>query len=179
MGIPLLALFATLLLLLPLPLLVLRFAKPSIARNSFVAALGVSSFLAFIPLFTILFNVIYTSTIDYGFDVSPAAVKGFAIPENASKIDFYSKYGPTSLISQFSIDERGFLDWMKQEGRTVQTISNPETVIMLVQNDDIQQKQIEIQYGYRWDNYGNNDDAGTTIVFDAAKNRVYIRQSDW
>lgn len=178
MVIPMLAMAATAVVLIPILLLLLRFTKSNVIRFAGAVVCCMASF----PVANFFFKFLLALTVEYGVDVDPNEVPGFDIPADATEISFYKNLGPTRLIAQFTITEDGFRNWMEQNSWTIEPITDSENVVQLSSAVPPERTVVEIKSGFRWDDYDKTvefDDSGTTIVFDDMQNRVYIRVSLW
>ena len=172
-----LAIAATAIILVPALLLLLRVTKTGISRYAGSSVIV----LATIPLVSFFLQFLLAQTTEHGVDVSPNEVPGFEIPMDATKVSYHSKFGPTRLVAQFSITEDKFRKWMESNQRAIQPISHPEVVTEISSADPILENST-VKSGYRWDDYDTtvkSDDSGTTIVFDDANDRVFIRVTLW
>lgn len=177
MVIPIMAMGAAGLTVLPLWLLTIRFVQ----RDSLRIVAGLFLLFPLSLLFHFYFQAILASTVSYGLDVDSGEVPYLHVPDTATDISFYSVFGPTCLYAEFTITEEDFLQWMKSGEWDVEQIKDVEEVCAVADVIDGTYDRREVKAGFRWDSYDDsgNDDSGTTVIFDQRNSRAYVTITRW
>jgi hypothetical protein len=177
LGLLMLAFIATILIGLAIGTLVGLLTPNLVTRR----ALKVAFVLLSLPFFMQFCWALFALTTVHGTNIRPTDVPGFSIPIESTGISYLRRYSRTYFVLEFTLSRDTFFEWMKNEGRDVTPISEPEFTLGLDQRDTKKIVEVTIQRGFRWDDYDDSgfDDSGTTVMFDADINHVYVVCTLW